>query len=280
MPSRRAVALRALRWLVVVLPVADLLLVRTGAVPVRQAVLATVVVEVLALGVLVTELAVFRSAYRAARADGQERGPAALAGVGAALPRPVAFVVRTEAGMAQALWWAVRRRRCVRPGETPFPYTDRIAVMLWTTVGVSLVEVTVVHLAVPVPVVRWVLLAVSGYGLLWLVAFAFSLRQRPHTLDDEALTLRFGHVRSLVVPLAVVATATASVEVGHRRNVETRGGRVVLSVMGETGVELRLHPDTRLELGGAPLTADRVAFFADDPRGVVRALRARQGADR
>ena len=50
MRSRRAAALRALRWLVVVLPVADLLLVLSGVVPVRQAVHATVVVEVLALG--------------------------------------------------------------------------------------------------------------------------------------------------------------------------------------------------------------------------------------
>jgi hypothetical protein len=276
----RAAALRALRWLVVVLPVADLLLVVSGAVPAREAVAAALVVEVLALGVLVAELAVFRSAYRTARAEGQGRGPAVSAGVAAALPRPVAFVVRTEAGMARALWWAVRGRRCVRPGETELPYTDRIAVMLWTTVGVTVVEVAVVHLAVPVPVVRWVLLAVSGYGLLWLVAFALSLRQRPHTLDDEALTLRFGHFRALTVPLAGIGTATARTEVGHRRNLETRGGRVVLSVVGETSVELQLHPGTLSVLDGAPLAADRVAFFADDPRGAVRELRARQVADR
>jgi hypothetical protein len=201
-----------------------------------------------------------------------------MGGVGAALRRSVAFVVRSQVGMAQSLWWAVRRRRLVRPGETPIHYTDRIGVMLWTTVGLSVLEVGAAHVLVPWPAVRWVLLGVGAYGLLWLAAFAFSLRQRPHILGGDALTLRFGYFREVVVPVAAIAAVAVRVELGHKRNVESLDGRLSLSVMGETSVEVRLHPGATVALDGRPLGAEQVLFFADDPRAIVREVRAREEA--
>jgi hypothetical protein len=275
--GRRGVA-RAVPWAAVLLPPAELLLVVTGLLPVDVAVLVAVVLEVAFVAVLVAKWTAFRRAWRAERARGVRAGQALLAGVEAALPRPVAFVLRSEVGMAQSLWWAVRRRRLVRPGETPIPYTDRIGVMLWTTVGLSVLEVGAAHLLVPWPAVRWVLLGVGAYGLLWLVAFAFSVKQRPHTLGRDALTLRFGYFREVVVPVAGITAVTARVELGHKRNLASLDGRLSLSVMGETSVEVRLHPGTTVTLDGRPRDAERVVFFADDPRAVVRQLRARQAA--
>src|SRR5436305_2010972 len=112
-----------------------------------------------------------------------------------------AWPLLSWAWIARALWRAVRGRRDVGPGDVPLPYTDRIGLMLWTTVGLGVLETALVHLLVRQPTVRWVLLAVSLYGLLWLVGLACSLRQHLLLLDDGALVLRFAHLPSTRVPL-------------------------------------------------------------------------------
>ncbi len=38
---------------------------------------------------------------------------------------------RGEIGLWRALWWAVRGRRDVGPGELPLPYSDRFTVVQW-----------------------------------------------------------------------------------------------------------------------------------------------------
>lgn len=269
----------ALRWAVVAVPLADAVLAVTGVLDVRTAVVVGLALEVLLAGVIVAELVAFRRGYRRARAAGVPRSTAASAGLTAALPAPIVWFLRAEAGIAHALWRAVRRRS--RPdGGTALPYTDRIAVMLWTTVGIGVVETAVVHLLVPWPTLRWVLLVLSGYGLLWLVGLVCSLRQHPHVLGDAELVLRFAHLRGTRVPLDGLVAARRDVRTGHRHNVERLGGTLSLSVAGETSVELAFDPPVEVEVRGGSGRYDTVRFFADDPRAAVRLLGERLTARR
>jgi hypothetical protein len=111
-------------------------------------------------------------------------------------------------------------------------------------------------------------------SLVWMVGFAFGLQQRPHVLDGERLVVRFGTLREAVVRVADVLDARAATTVDHRKNLEVTDGQVALSVLGESSVRLRLRPGATVELDGRPVPAERVLLFADDPRAVVRALRA------
>jgi hypothetical protein len=265
-------ARRVVRCAVVVVPLVDLLLAVTGLLDARTALAVEGALEVLLAGVVAAELLAFRRGYRRVRGAGGARSAAASAGLAAALPAPVAWFLRAEAGTARALWWAVRRRRDVGPDDVALQYTDRIAVMLWTTVGLGAVETTVVHLLVPWPSVRWVLLALSGYGLLWGVGLAFSLRQHPHLLRGEELLLRFAHFRSTPVPLAGLVAARLDVRTGCRHNVERLGETLSLSVAGETSVELAFDPYVEVGIRGRVERFSRVRFFADDPRAAVRLL--------
>lgn len=176
-------------------------------------------------------------------------------------------------GTAQALWWSVCRRRAVAPGAAVFSYTSRIGVMLWVTIALTPLEVLAVHLLLPWPVVRWVVLGLSVVTLLGTVAFALSLGQRPHTLDRDRLTVRFAFVHEVVVPVADVVGVTARTTLDHRRTLETADGELSLSVLGETSVRLDLRAGATVRLGPGQVAVDRVAFFADDPRGVARRLR-------
>ncbi|MGY1839680.1 MULTISPECIES: hypothetical protein [unclassified Modestobacter] len=271
----RQVFLRTAPWLAVLIPLADLGLVVAGVLPVRTAVVVAVVGEVLLAGVFLAEATLFRREYRRARDGGGSRGTAVLAGAAAALPRPVYWLIRSELGVLRALGWAVRRRTVVRPGEEAFSYTSRIGVLLGVVIGLTPVEIGVVHLLLPWPTVRWVVFALALWGMAWLIGFALSLRQNPHILGADELTLRFGQLRTAQVRLADVAEARVAATDGAERNFEVTADRVALSVAGETSVRLALRPGAAIELDGRTVPTEAVALFADDPRRLVRELRTR-----
>jgi len=276
--STRRLLARVAPWAAVLLPLTELVLVLTGVLPVGVALVVAVVLEALLAAVVVAGWVAFRRAWRSARVGGGRRSDALLAGLAATAPAPVVTLVRSELGMWRSLCWALRRRRAVRPGQNAFSYTSRIGVMLWVTIGLTPVEMAAVHVLLPWPTVRVVVLVVSIGSLVWMLGFTLGLQQRPHVLDDEALVLRFGPLREIAVPLAAVADVRAATTVDHPRTLDVGDGRVVLAVLGESSVRVALHPGSTVLVDGRAADADQVVFFADDPRSVVRQLRARQGA--
>jgi hypothetical protein len=276
MPIHRSTLVSVGRWLAVLVPLVEVGLVVAGFLDLRTAVLVGVVLEVLLAVVVVGEVAVFRRAYRRARAEGRPRAAAAGAGVRAAWPPAVVALANAEIGLWRALWWAVRRRRDVGPGERAIPYADRFTVVTWAICCLGGLELGVVHvLTARWPVLRWALFALGVYALLWFLAFSFSLRQRPHLLRDGELVLRFGHFRTTTVPLANLASVAASVVAGHKRTVVLDGDRLALPVMSDTNLELRFDPPVSVEVKGRAQEVSAIAFYADEPRTVVQVLRSR-----
>jgi hypothetical protein len=100
-----------------------------------------------------------------------------------------------------------------------------------------------------------------------------SLFQHPHLLREDELVLRSGHLRAVVVPLGGLVAVRRSVESEHGKVLLRDGDRLVLSVMGDTDVELRFDPP--VDVAGQDEPVARVAFWVDDPRAVVRLLRER-----
>jgi hypothetical protein len=187
-------------------------------------------------------------------------------------------LLRNQAGLVRALWWGVRGRTAVAPGDVPIAYQGPDRVLLYTITALGVLEIGVVHVLVSWPPLRWTLLALGLCGLLSFVAFDLTLRQRPHVLRGEELVLRFGHFRSVRVPLAGLASARRHVTDGHKRTVELDGDGLALSFMGGTGVELRFAPDVEVEVDGRPHPVSRVSFAAHDPRAAVALLRDRMPA--
>jgi hypothetical protein len=275
MARDRAGLLGLAPWAALAVPVLDVVLVVGGVLPLAAGVVVAVVLEALLVPLAFAKWALFRRGWRAARAAGAGRRTAIGAGFASAAPAPLVRAARAEAGLWLALWWGLRRRRAVAPGETPLSYTSRIGVMLWVTILLSPVEIVAVHLLLPWHVVRTVVLVVSLVSLVWMVGFTLALQQRPHVLDADRLELRFTHLREVVVRLADVADARVTTTVDHRRSLEVGDGAVSLSVLGESSVRLRLHPGSTVLVDGAAVAAEQVTFFADDPRAAVRELRAR-----
>jgi hypothetical protein len=266
------------RWVAVAIPVADVALVLTGVLDLRTGVVVGAVLELVLLLVLVAEVRVFRRAYTGARAGGLDRLDAVRAGTRAVWPPVVVALAEAEMGLWQSLWWGVWRRRDVRPGEVAVSYSDRFTVMLWAICCLGALELAVVHLlTAPWPVVRWSLFALGVYALLWVLAFGLSLRQRPHLLRADELVLRFGHLRSVRVPLQHLLSVTTGAVAGHKRNLEVDGDSMAMSVMGDTNVELRFFPPVEVAVAGRIRELVRIRCYADGPREVAASLRAHAG---
>jgi hypothetical protein len=261
------------RWLTLVIPLVDVALVLPGVLSLRTGIVVALVLEVLLAVVLVVEAAAFRRAYRAERRSGGSRRAGLVVGAEAVWPPVVLRLARAEAGVVRSLWWAVRRRSDVGPGDLPLPYAGRFRLVLGALAVLGALETAVVHVLLPWQTARWVLLAVSLYALLWVLGSGLSLFQHPHLLRDDELVLRFGHLRSVAVPLAGLVTVRRSVRSGHEKVLRRDGDRLVLSVMGDTDVELRFDPPVRVAGQDEPVI--RVAFWVDDPQAVVRLLRDR-----
>jgi hypothetical protein len=267
------VVLSTVRWLAVVVPLVDVALVLTGVLSLRTGLVVALVLEALLAVVLVVEAAAFRRAYRVVRRDGGGRRAALVAGAEAVWPPVVVRAARAEAGVMRALWWAARRRTSVGPDDVPLPYAGRFGLVLGAVTALGVLETAVVHVLLPWETARWVLLAVSLYALVWVLGSGLSLFQHPHLLRGDELVLRFGHFRTVAVPLTGLVAVRRSVESEHKRIVVRDGDRLVLSVMGDTNVELRLDPPVCMVGQDEPVA--RVALWVDDPQAVVRLLRDR-----
>ncbi len=182
--------------------------------------------------------------------------------------------VRSQAGLARALSWALRGRADVAPTDVALPYNGLDRAVLWTVTVLGVLETAIVHVLVSWPVLRWPLLVVSVYGLLAFVAFHFTMLQHPHLLRGDVLVLRFGHFRSARVPLDALVSVARNVDNGHKKNVALADDGLVVSFMGGTNVEVRFSPDAVVELDGKQHAVSRVSFLAEDPRRVATLLRA------
>ncbi|WNV76142.1 hypothetical protein [Geodermatophilus sp. DSM 44513] len=269
----RTVLLSGARWLALLVPLLDLALVVSGVLSLRAGIVLALVLEAVLAVVLVVEAAASRVAYRRARRSGATRRAAVVSGLAAVWPPVVLRLARAEAGVLRALWWAARRRRAVGPADVALPYAGRFGVVLGAVGALGVLETAVVHVLLPWETARWVLLAVSVYALLWVLGTGASLFQHPHLLRGDELVLRSGHLHAIAVPLTGLVGVRRSVGSEHARTVLRDGDRLVVSVMGDTNVEVRLDPPVPVPGQAAPVA--RVAFWVDDPRAAVRLLRDR-----
>ena len=177
-------------------------------------------------------------------------------------------------GVACALLLRLRGRQDGVPdGATAIAYGRDERVTDKALLAVSLVELVAVHLLLPWPLVRLVLLVVSALGCLLLLALLADTTVRPHVLATHGLRLRAGSAVDVTVPLDAVA-GVALRRADAARRVALDGDALVLGSGGQTQVELELSRSLPVRAGRVSGTARVVRFSADDPAAAVAAVRA------
>lgn len=266
---------RWLKWLAPAVLVVELVLVMIGLLNVRQAALIALALEI-ALAVVAGGLALAAgSQYRSLRGQGMPRQRAFLAALTPVVPGPAVTVLRHELGVLSALWLGVRRRREVPQGGVPLDYGRDQRPVLAAILVLSIVEMVVVALVVPWAWLETLLLMLSAYGLVWIIAFPVSMFVRPHVVADDRLLLRCAHFGKLSVPTHAVLSARKSLKSGHRKVLAQDGDTVALALAGSTNVTVRLVSGTVVVANDEQrLSVSAVSFMVDEPDLAIAALQA------
>lgn len=185
------------------------------------------------------------------------------------------FVVRYEIAMYVALLRWIFRRPAVPRGSRRITYHKLVTPVLALWIFASAAEVPLFHVITPWATVRIVLLAVSVWGLVWMLGYFASLRVYPHLVSDTALTVRSGALTRIELPWDAVESVKQS-----RRDIEGRSARVedetlLLPINGQANVLVTLRSERDLRLPRRTVSARKIALWADDPKDLLAAVPAR-----
>jgi hypothetical protein len=192
--------------------------------------------------------------------------------------RAVLFELRLYRSVAR---WVSRRPAVPAGNVEAVGYSRMVTPVMWLWIFGSAVEVVVVHLLIPWPTVRIVLLIVSIWGLIWMVGFLASLKVYPHLIGDSELRIRHGAAVDITVPWDSIASVVAqrrdlpsSIRTLQFRTTE-RGTDLQVGVSGEVNVRVVLtHPMIVPTPKGDREVAE-LSFWVDDPHAFVARARAR-----
>ena len=192
---------RALKWLLPVLILAEVVLVWSGLLDLADAVFVVVGIEVLLLAAAAGEVVLVVRRYRRGRDAGLDLWAALEESFAVLLPRKAARIAVLEPRLWVCLLRWISRR--TRTSDREFGYHERsqmrlILVMLSFTTPV---ELLVLELLAPWAWLRISLLVLGLYALLWMFGLYASLVTLPHRLEESGLWLRYGALAEGLVPL-------------------------------------------------------------------------------
>ncbi len=148
-----------------------------------------------------------------------------------------------------------------------FSYHKAIAPMIWVLIGLSSVELVVVHLLLAHwwPRISIAVATVTLGTIVWLVTVVRAFRTMPVVLEADRLLMRTGRLRSVSVATKQIAGLRSSCDAATLKQ------RHVLNLA------LIAYPNTVIDLV-APVAVGRrqiltIAHRLDDPAGFADALK-------
>ena len=263
------------RWLIPALLVVLLVSRLTGLAHSDAALPTLVAAEVLLSATFVVRLAMATRSARRQRRPGDSWEVTLETTIAAVTPGPFAGLAMSEVRVFVTLgrWLSTKMLR--RP-IFGFSYHRDLILIGWAMLFAvsSPAEMTLFHLLIPWPAVRWIILALEIYGLLWLLAIGVSFGTLRHQVSGEMVRLRLGLLADVLVPRRIIDGVVQEV---HRteRNLgpDFDGDTATLQVNGKTNLVLGLTEPVRVRrLFGWTGPVRHIRFHADDPAAFIAAL--------
>ena len=273
---------RALKWLLPVLVAVEAVLVWSGPLELRDAVIVIVAVEVLLAIVGVGEVLLVARRYRRGRAEGLDAWRALEEGLVLIMPRRVAKVMVLEPRLWVCLLrWASRR---ARPGDDDFSYHKRslAGALLIVVVLTTPVELLIWEILVPWAWLRIALLVLGIYALIWVFGFYASLAVLPHRLEEDGLRLHYGAFAQGFIPYSEIEKIERKTrkapKPGDGLQTHPEESALYLATGGKTDLTLRLRTPQAIDgLFRTSEPATVLHLCADQPEKMTSKLRRRLG---
>lgn len=194
-----------------------------------------------------------------------------------------ANLLRRSVALEAAGWRGIGRTLARRPrapaGASAHSWDQPIRAVLVTFLVVSALEVVIVDIITQRwPVVRYPLLVVGIWGVLFMVGMLLSNRTRPHAVGPDGLLIRSGGDVEVVLAWDLIES------VERRRRPLSEAPTLSLTgppqeqalnivVQDGTHVDVELVAPTRLRLPQGEVTVSSVRFAVDDPTAFLAAVR-------
>ena len=273
-----------MKILVPLVVLAEAILVWSGAMDLGDAVLVVAGLEMVILLVGMGSMIFVVRRYRTRRRAGLGPWRALEDGLALVLPRSVATFVLHEPRLLVSLFrWTFRR---VRLDEGEFAYHRRslLRAIVPVVIVTSPLELLVVHLLAqalsPWAWLKWALLALGVYSVLWLLGFYASLVTHPHRLEEKGLRLRLGVLADGFIPYqeieSVVRKQVTGPHSGDGLSHVPDEDSLYLTTGGKTDVSLLLRaPRSVRGFLNETEPASLVHLAVDTPAGFVEELCSR-----
>lgn len=185
---------------------------------------------------------------------------------------------RYEAGVWRSLYrWLARRPRTTDPDAELFGSASQATPLLLAFIVLSALEIPILPLFLPWTAVRYCLLVLGVWGLLWMLGLLASLRTNPHVVGAAGLRLRSGFQFDAFVPWErVSAIRLRRSGVDRKLQIERTGTRASVALHGTSNVEVVVRQAVAVRfLDGRDARVDAIRFYADDPTALLTAAQAR-----
>jgi len=221
---------RFLKWLLPALIVVEIVLVRGGVLSLGQAVAIVVAIEGGIALIAARQAIVAVRRFRAGRRDGVDPWTAAEDALTVVFPRVMArFIVMEPRVWICLIRWVTRRYR-YDPDDFPYHAGSILGIFLVVILFTTPVEIILFELLIPWAWLRWILLILAIYAVVWAFGLYASLVVLPHRLEPEGLRVRYGVLNEAVIPYDRIV----GLEEEQRKTPDGREGLIFPE--GETGV--------------------------------------------
>lgn len=153
-----------------------------------------------------------------------------------------------------------------------FSYHSSLRPVVWCISILSVVEMSVVHLAISIDWIKWSVFALSLYGVVALFGFYRSLLINPHRRDSSMVSIRYGNRLIAAFPVEYIkAYGRCSPGDGGSITFSEGVARVPVFSQVNTYVEM-LEPVSVKDIFVGRRTVTRVEFFVDDRDAFLASL--------
>ncbi len=265
-----------LRWVVPVLILAQLALRASGARDVGWLAVVIVVVEsLLTVTILARATALLRRSRRRADHDDTWFDHLDAAFSGLFSNRVARFASSEVRVFGTLLAWAIAKVRRTAPVGHPY---DRHQLLIGWVMLFALsapAEMVLLHVLIPWGPLRWLVLIVEVYGLVWIAAIGISFSFLRHTVSPTEIRIRQGLLADVRVRRDTIRDLrrepTRSLD--GRTDIAIEGDAVTISMEGRTDLTLELGEPIRVRrLFGFSPAVSRVRFAVDDPDAFLAAV--------
>jgi hypothetical protein len=198
----------------------------------------------------------------------------------------VGRAVAYELAMWRSLYrWTLRRPLALDPGAEAFSYAGVVTPIFGVFIGLSAIELPILHLILPWKTARLIALPLGAYGLIWMVGMLASLRVHPHIVADSGLRIRNATTVDITIPwdaIAAVRTRYRSLPPGRSIRLEqSESGPILhIAVSSQSSIDVALRQPTTVRLPKGPSEPiTQLRFYADDPHALVARAREHLTAD-